>query len=229
METTVNKLADEDGPPFQFEMYTRSCDCFVICNSNQCSNCLNIDGKSKKKSAADVNPPLPKKDKAPLAAYSKERLIATIQRKRLVCKDLKDQVAKMSKDIMSNSVEIDKNLESDVLDILKTSDLKSSPHMELLWQQQNKLLASPKFGRRYHHHLIRFCLSLHSKSPSAYRELTTSGVLVLPSERVLRDYRHYFKPKPRYNEDNITRLKDMTMQLFDVQRYRLMKWESNQI
>ena len=51
-----------------------------------------------------------------------------------MCKDLKDQVAKMSKDIMSNSIEIDKNLESDVLDILKTSDLKSSPHMELFWQ-----------------------------------------------------------------------------------------------
>ena len=48
-----------------------------------------------------------------------------------MCKDLKDQVAKMSKDIMSNSIEIDKNLESDVLDILKTSDLKSSPLMEL--------------------------------------------------------------------------------------------------
>ena len=71
-----------------------------------------------------------------------------------MCKGIKDQVAKMSKDIMSNSIEIDKNLESDVLDILKTSDLKSSPHMELFWQQQNKLLASPKFGRRYHHQIL---------------------------------------------------------------------------
>ena len=159
----------------------------------------------------------------------KERLIATIQRQRLACKDLKDQVAKMGKDIMSNSIEIDKNLESDVLDILKTSDLKSLPHMELFWQQQKKLLASPKFGRRYHPHLIRFCLSLHSKSPSAYRELTTSGVLVLPSERVLRDYRNYFKPKPGFNEENITRLKDMTMQLFDVQRYVVISFDEMKI
>ena len=202
---------EEDGPPFQFDMYTRSNDCFVLCSSDQCSSCLNLDGKSKKKSAPVT--PLPVKDRAPLVACSKERLIATIQRQRLECKDLKDQVAKMSKDIMSNSIEIDKNLESDVLDILKSNDLKSSPHMDLFWQQQKKLLASPNFGRRYHPYLIRFCFSLHSKSPSAYRELATSGVLTLPSERVLQDYRNYFKPKPGFNEENITRLKDMTIQL----------------
>ena len=218
---------EEDGPPFQFDMYTRSNDCFVLCSSDQCSSCLNLDGKSKKKSAPVTA--LPVKDRAPLVACSKERLIATIQRQRLECKDLKDQVAKMSKDIISNSTEIDKNLESDVLDILKSSDLKSSPHMDLFWQQQKKLLASPNFGRRYHPHLIRFCLSLHSKSPSAYRELATSGVLILPSERVLRDYRNYFKPKPGFNEENITRLKDMTIQLFDVQRYVVISFDEMKI
>ena len=128
---------DEDGLPFQSDMYTRSNDCFVLCSSDQCSNCLNVDGKSKKKSAP-VKPSLPVKDRAPLAACSKERLIAKIQSQRLECKDHKDQVAKMSKDIMSNSIKIDKNLESDVLDILKSSDLKSSPHMDLFWQQQKK-------------------------------------------------------------------------------------------
>ena len=219
---------DEDGPPFQFDMYSRSKGCFVLCSSDQCSDCLNVEGKSKKKSAP-VKPPLPVKDRAPLAACSKERLIATIQRQRLECKDLKDQIAKMNKDIMSNSIEIDKNLESDVLDILKSSDLKSSPHMDLFWQQQKKLLASPNFGRRYHPHLIRFCLSLHSKSPSAYRELATSGVLILPSERVLRDYRNYFKPKPGFNEENITRLKDMTIPLFDVQRYVVISFDEMKI
>ena len=31
---------EEDGPPFQFDTYTRSNDCFVLCSSDQCSNCL---------------------------------------------------------------------------------------------------------------------------------------------------------------------------------------------
>ena len=149
---------DEDGPPFQFDMYSRSKGCFVLCSSDQCSDCLNVEGKSKKKSAP-VKPPLPVKDRAPLAA----------------CR------------------------------------------------------VAPNFGRRYHPHLIRFCLSLHSKSPSAYRELATSGVLILPSERVLRDYRNYFKPKPGFNEENITRLKDMTIPLFDVQRYVVISFDEMKI
>ena len=37
-----------------------------------------------------------------------------------------------------------------------------------------------------------------------------SKVLVLPSERTLRDYRNFFKPQPGFNSDNIERLKDMT-------------------
>ena len=135
----------------------------------------------------------------------------------------------MSWDILTNSIKIDKTLQNDILGILKEDDLKSSPHMNLFWQQQKKLLASPKFGRRYHPHIIRFCLSLHSKSPSPYRELTSSGVLVLPSERVLRDYRNYFHPKPGFNEVNISRLQDMTKQLFDVQRYVVISFDEMKI
>ena len=141
------------------------------------------------------------KDKAPLASCSKERLIATIKKQRVKCKDLESQIENMRKDISSNSIEIDKAREDDILAILGKNDMKSSPHMNLFWQQQKKLLASPTFGRRYHPQLIRFCLSLHSKSPSAYRELASSGVLVLPSERTLRDYRNFFKPKPGFNEE----------------------------
>ena len=57
------------------------------------------------------------------------------------------------------------------------------------------LMISKKMGRRYHPEVIRFALSIHGKSPSAYRELRDSGALTLPSEGVLRDYKDYFKPK----------------------------------
>ena len=84
---------------------------------------------------------------------------------------------------------------------------------------------SERLSRR----LVRFCLALHFKSPSAYRELTLSGVLVLPSERVLRDYRNYFKPKSGFNEENISRLKDMTKQIFDVLRYVVVSFDEMKI
>ena len=63
-------------------------------------------------------------------------------------------------------------------------------------------------GRRYHPQVIRFALSLHGKSPSAYRELRDSGFLVLPSERILRDNKNYFKPKAGINDENVCSLKE---------------------
>ena len=52
--------------------------------------------------------------------------------------------------------------------------------------------------------IIRFCLSLAAKSSSCYEELRNSGLLVLPSQRTLRDYRNFVKRKPGYNKDKIT-------------------------
>ena len=67
--------------------------------------------------------------------------------------------------------------------------------------------------------MIIFALSIHGKSPSAYRELRDSGALVLPSERVLRDYKNYFKPKAGINKENIETLQEKSQTFSDVQRY----------
>ena len=45
---------------------------------------------------------------------------------------------------------------------------------------------SPTEYHRYHPIIIGFCLSLASKSKSAYEELRNSTILVLPSSRTLR-------------------------------------------
>ena len=47
--------------------------------------------------------------------------------------------------------------------------------------------------------IIRFCLSLASKSASAYDELRSSNVLTLPSCRTLRDYKNAIKPRAGFN------------------------------
>ena len=82
-----------------------------------------------------------------------------------------------------------------------------------------KLLQSSKMGRRYRPQIIRFALSLHGKSPSTYRELRDSGALILPSERVLRDYKNYFKPKAVINKENVESLRAKTSSFTPVQRY----------
>ena len=47
--------------------------------------------------------------------------------------------------------------------------------------------------------IIRFCLSLASKSASAYDELRSSNVLTLPSCRTLRDYKNAIKLHAGFN------------------------------
>ena len=101
--------------------------------------------------------------------------------------------------------------------------------MKVFWEQQRKLVAMPKFGRRYHPHAIRFCLSVHAKSPPAYRELRDSGILVLPSERTLRDYRNFFKPRAGFHPENIERLRDQTCQYFEIQRYVVISFDEMKI
>ena len=112
-------------------------------------------------------------------------------------KQMEEKIAALEVEIEKNSVAVNETLEKDLLEIFANNpSMEVTPHMKVFWEQQRKLIASPKFGRRYHPHIIRFCLSLHAKSPAAYKELQESGILVLPSQRTLRDYRNFFKPKP---------------------------------
>ena len=96
-------------------------------------------------------------------------------------------------------------------------NLEENPHMKFFWEQQMKLLQTSKMGRRYHPQIIRFPLSLHAKSASAYRELQDSGALILPSERVLRDYKNYYKPKAGINKENVESLRGKISSFSEVE------------
>ena len=91
--------------------------------------------------------------------------------------------------------------------------------MKFFWEEQMKLLQSASCGRRYHPQITRFALSLHGKSPAAYRELRESGALVLPSERIIRDYKNYFPPKAGINNENVDALRKKSASFTGNQRY----------
>ena len=114
---------------------------------------------------------------------------------RLENKILEERLEELQQKIVERGVSVDQSLEDDILKIMSAQNLEVTPHVKFFWQEQIKLLQSSSSGRRYHPQIIRFALSVHGKSPSAYREQRDSGALVLPSERVLRDYKNYFTPK----------------------------------
>ena len=112
---------------------------------------------------------------------------------RLECKELEGRLQNLERNIETNGLGISESTEKDILKIMAGKNLGENPHMKFFWEQQMKLLQTSKKGRRYHPQIIRFSLSLHAKSASAYRELQDSDALILPSERVLRDYKNYYK------------------------------------
>ena len=91
--------------------------------------------------------------------------------------------------------------------------------MNLFWQEQKKLSSKNPSGVRYHLMVIRFCLSIMAKSPSAYEELRNNHILTLPSTRTLRDYKNFIKPEPGFRKTIIEDLKNITKDYFYIQRY----------
>lgn len=135
----------------------------------------------------------------------------------------------MRKEISKSSIEIDHALSNDFTTILGQSSDKMTPFMRLFWQQQQKLFSSSPSGVRYHPMLIQFCLSLAAKSPSCYEELRNSKVLVLPSQRRLRDYRNCIKPERGFQEEVVKELISMTSSYFDVQRYVVLMFDEMKV
>ena len=106
--------------------------------------------------------------------------------------------------------------------------------MKLFWQEQQKYLGTSKTGIRYHPMIIRYCLNLVAKSPSAYEEIPYdekhgTGFLILPSQWRLRDYCNYIKPERGYLIKIINELCLKTASLNDVERNVIITFDEMKI
>ena len=133
----------------------------------------------------------------------------------------------MKKEINEKGVELNSDLSSDIQQIMNENQEKMTPFMKLFWEQQCKGFASKSM--RYHPMIIRFCLSLASKSASAYDELRSSKVLVLPSRRTLRDYKNAIKPRAGFSCEVLEELKKTAQNLVGYQRYVVLSFDEIKI
>ena len=107
-----------------------------------CSKVLSSEMKQRNKSTTKKAKPV--KGKAPIAGCSKKRLIATVQQQRMKCEKLKGKLSAQEKDISSQSITVNESLEKDILDIMGSTDLKQTPHIELFWKQLKEITCIPK-------------------------------------------------------------------------------------
>ena len=128
-------------------------------------------------------------------------------------KEFEGKLEKMNNKIYLNSVNVTESMNNDLVDIMNNVGKDISPFMQLFWQEQKKSLSVTANGIRYHPMIIRFCLSIAAKSPSAHDELRSSNILTLPSRRTLRDYRNAIRPKVGFNKEVIHELKDLAENL----------------
>ena len=77
--------------------------------------------------------------------------------------------------------------------------------------------------------IIRFCLSIASKSASAYNELGSSNVLTLPSLRTLRDYKNAICQTTGFNMEVIEELCKTTETLQSFQQFVVLSFDEMKI
>jgi len=79
--------------------------------------------------------------------------------------------------------------------------------------------------KRYHRMVIHFCLLMALKSGSMYDQLRKSGLLFLPSNRTLRDYRNGIPPKTGFIPEVVNQLKQSTVNFSGHQKYIYIAFE----
>ena len=174
---------------------------------------------------------------APVTKTNPNRLRLTIQEQRqtiqkqlLKCGQLEEELQMMRKELNKNTLTIGNSLSDDLTSILSNvHQTKVTPFMNLFWQQQKQLFTRSSKGCRYHPMIIRFCLSLASKSKSAYEERRHSNILILPSTRTLVDCKNLIKPDTAFRKEIIDNLCEITKDYSNVERYIVLLFDEMKI
>ena len=141
-------------------------------------------------------------------------LRAEVVQNRREIKQLKEKVATLHE---KKSIEVDEMLHEDLESIMTemNEDVQKShadsSFKRIFWQQQLEANKVKNKGQvRWHPAMIRWCLNLKLISSGAYGAMRSSGVLVLPSERTLRDYTHWIKSDSGFVDEVDKQLMDKT-------------------
>ena len=131
------------------------------------------------------------------------KLRAEVKTKRNEVERLRSRLKEVTE---KRGICVEKQLEDDLQTIMleKTNEVRQqyaeNSFHRLFWDQQLEALKTrDKRQIRWHPMMIHWCLSLKLLSSASYRALRSSSLLVLPSERTLKDYTHVVKAKPGFH------------------------------
>ena len=224
-------MTQSDIPLCQKEyLRSPSCATLIKLGEEKCTDCskfeLKVRSQFNLKRKINQTQAAPK---APITFTSPERIALTLKSERNEIKKLKMENNRLTEilnsSIKTRSVHIQSELNDDLVDIFQgIPEENVPPFMRLFWTEQQKYIRTQNKSQiRYHPLIVKYCLSIAAKSSSAYDQLMNSkdgsGVLVLPSQRTLRNYRNYIKPQQGFNPQVIADLTKKTVNFTDPERY----------
>ena len=123
----------------------------------------------------------------------------------------------LNKHIEAHGVKLDASTSNNVLAVMEANKEKvecnDNQFCKLFWEQQLKAKSvKGRQGMRWHPAIIRWCLYMHHRSSGAYTTLQKSGIICMPSERTLRDYRHFNTSSSGFSRDTDLQLLDLIKQ-----------------
>lgn len=197
----------------------------IVHGGTVCRSCKGIQQKEQKEiNRKSRISQTPAKLRAPMSNTSKERIILALKEQRAENKELKESLKKLRDQKYKECQEEIKNLMREIFKLQselkeastpfslfrrlnqaleENQDLQTSPFMKVFWKEQIEYLQIYEGSGnrvRYNPLIILFCLDLYEKSPSIYEKLRYkrkegTGVLYLPSQRRLRDYKNEIAKK----------------------------------
>ncbi|XP_065061651.1 uncharacterized protein LOC135688649 [Rhopilema esculentum] len=223
--------------PLKQQEYLRATSCEVLLqDEGQCLPCKSKEQyEAKQKKRKDDTKCSAAKLKAPLSATHPVRIKLALQENRIKCKQLELRLEEMKREIDTKAKPVSNDLGDDLKELFRSCNNRNiPPFMKLFWEEQQKYLQQRPSQVRYHPMIIKYCLALAAKSTSAYKEMRFdekhgSGVLILPSLRTLRDYRHYIHPKRGFNDAVVSQLEKGTREFTNVERYIIICFDEMKI
>ena len=156
---------------------------------------------------------------ARLSSCSTEAKVAKKEVKRL-----KERLKELGE---KEGIYVDNGLHSDLTEIIgnETNEVckafSPGTFARLFWEQQIEALKCTDSRQvRWHPMIIKWCLSIKLRSSSSYSALSNSGVLVLPSDRTLRDYTHFVKAQAGFSPEDLDKQLQREAKLDSIPLYQ---------
>lgn len=159
---------------------------------------MHLRVKRSRRSNSDLSSAVADDSHTNYSNLTKDELIDRLKNVQKSRKAIRSRCAKLARELIKkDGVKVTDDDESDIQALIDevAPDVEEkygedSPQ-SILWHEQRKYNSlKNKRQMRWHPLVVRFALSLYYSSRVAYRKATSSGFLVLPSERTLRDYTH---------------------------------------